>query len=239
MSTENIFVSHKPDPKWIAVDGYTLSHLHPDSHPHHKLLNNVLINIRDQGLPDISTYPVLAKFLALQCRIGKVEHALEIGTLGGYTAIWIATQNPRIRVTAIEIDPRHAEVARQNIKMAGVSDRVTVIVGAGLDVIPKLQEEVNVGGRPKFGFVYIDADKMNNWAYFQATVPMTLPGGCIFVDNIVRKGNIVCEEYQGDEGVIGARQVIEGAGKEERVDVVVLQTVSEKSYDGVLMAVVK
>ncbi|MCJ1379861.1 hypothetical protein MMC17_002964 [Xylographa soralifera] len=216
MSTENVFVAHKRDPKWIAVDGYTLSHLHPESHPHHKLLNDVLINIRNQGLPSISTYPVLAKFLALQCRIGKVEHALEIGTLGGYTAIWIATQNPRTYVTAIEIDPRHAEVARQNITMAGVADRVTVIVGAGLDVIPKLQQEVNA-----------------------ATIPMILPGGCIFVDNIVRKGNIVSEEYQGEEGVIGARQVIEGAGKDERVDAVVLQTVGEKSYDGVLMAVVK
>ncbi|MCJ1391002.1 hypothetical protein MMC18_003863 [Xylographa bjoerkii] len=239
MSTENIFVTHKLDPKWTAVDGYTLSHLHPESHQHHKLLNDVLINTRDQGLPDISTYPVLAKFLALQCRIGKVEHALEIGTLGGYTAIWIATQNPGTHVTAIEIDPRHAEVARQNIEMAGVSDRVTVIVGAGLDVIPKLQEEVASGKRPKFGFVYIDADKMNNWAYFQATIPMISSGGCIFVDNIVRKGNIVSEEHQKDEGVIGARKVIECAGKEQRVDAVVLQTVSEKNYDGVLMAVVK
>ena len=135
MSTENIFVTHKPDPQWIAVDGFTLSHLHPASQPHHKLLNDVLVNIRDQGLPDISTYPVLTKFLALQCRIGKVKHALEIGTLGGYTAIWIATQNPTTHVTAIEINPRHAEVARQNVKMAGVSDRVTVIEGAGLDVI--------------------------------------------------------------------------------------------------------
>ena len=80
---------------------------------------------------------------------------------------------------------------------------------------------------------------MNNWAYFQATVPMTLPGGCIFVDNIVRKGNIMREEYQEDDGVIGARTVIEGAGQDERVDAVVLQTFSEKSYDGVLMAVVK
>ncbi|MCJ1402796.1 hypothetical protein MMC11_006017 [Xylographa trunciseda] len=239
MSTKNIFVTHRQDPTWTAVDGYTLSHLHPGSHQHHKLLNDVLINIRDQGLPDISTYPVLAKFLALQCRIGKVEHALEIGTLGGYTAIWIATQNPGIRVIAIEIDPWHAEVARQNIEMAGVSNRVTVIVGAGLDVIPKLLEEVDAGKRPKFGLVYIDADKMNNWAYLHAAIPMVLSGGCIFVDNIVRKGNIVSEEHQGEEGVIGARKVIERAGTEERVDAVVLQTVGEKSYDGVLMAVVK
>ncbi|MCJ1471985.1 hypothetical protein MMC13_000629 [Lambiella insularis] len=239
MSTKNIFTNHEQDPIWTAVDGYTLSHLHPTSHPQHKVLNDVLVNIRDQGMPDISTYPVMAKFLALQCRIANVKHVLEVGTLGGYTAIWLATQNPGLHVTAIEVDPKYAEVARDNVKMAGVSDQVEVIVRAGLDVLPKLKKEIDDGKRPKFGFVYIDADKMNNWSYFEAAISMCLSRAFIVVDNIVRSGKLVREDAQGQEGVIGARKLVESVGKDHRVDGVVLQTVAEKSYDGFLMAVVK
>ncbi|MCJ1407517.1 hypothetical protein MMC19_001588 [Ptychographa xylographoides] len=241
MSAKNIFnhVSYEQDPRWTAVDDYTLSHLHPTSRANHSSLKYCLENSRDQGLPDISSYASLGKFLALQCQIGNVKHALEVGTLGGYTAIWIASQIPDIHVTTVEVDPKHAEVARHNIQKAGLGDRVEVLDGPGLKVLPKLKAEIDSGKRARFGFVFIDADKENNWAYFDQAVDMSVSRACVCVDNMVRMGRLVAEEAQGKTGVIGARQVIENAGKDARVDAVVMQTVGEKNYDGFLMAVVK
>jgi predicted O-methyltransferase YrrM len=241
MVTQHNFTSsnYEQDPRWAAVDDYTQQHLHPKSRPNHDALNHALDNSRAHGLPDISTYPALGKFLALQCRIGNVKYALEVGTLGGYTSIWLASQNPEIHITTLEVNPVHAEVARQNAKVAGVSHRVDIIVGPALESFPKLQAEVKSGKRPRFGFVFIDADKLNNWAYFDFAVKMTESGGCIVVDNIVRKGELVSEGARHTDGVRGARQVIEEVGKDERVDAVCLQMVSEKNYDGILMAVVK
>jgi len=240
MSTTNIFTSsfHEQDPRWSAVDAYTLSHLHPPSRPNHASLTHALENSRVKGLPDISSYPAMAKFFALQCRMGGVKHALEIGTLGGYTSIWLATMNPEMKVTTLEIDPVHAEVARQNLAEAGVADRVNVIVGPALDAMSGLHAEIERGNKPPFGFVFIDADKENNWTYFDLAVKMSATRACVFVDNVVVKGNLVNPEAQGDEMVQGARQVIEEVGRDKRVEAVVLQTVCEKSYDGVLMAVV-
>ena len=170
--------------------------------------------------------------------MGGVKHALEIGTLGGYTSIWLATMNPEMKVTTLEIDPVHAEVARQNLAEAGVADRVNVIVGPALDAMSGLHAEIERGNKPPFGFVFIDADKENNWTYFDLAVKMSATRACVFVDNVVVKGNLVNPEAQGDEMVQGARQVIEEVGRDKRVEAVVLQTVCEKSYDGVLMAVV-
>jgi predicted O-methyltransferase YrrM len=230
---------YEHDPRWAAVDTYTLSHLHPPTRENSSALTSALSNSLSQGLPDISTYPALGKFLALQCAIGRVTHALELGTLGAYTSIWIATTNPSIRITTLEISPVHAKIARENLEAAGVSDRVDIIVGPALESLPKLQAEIEAGTKEKLGFVFIDADKVNNWAYFDASVPLCRSGACIVVDNIVRKGNLVAEEAQGTVAVQGARRVVEGAGKDERVEATCLQMVSEKNYDGILMAVVK
>ena len=160
MSVKNIFQSHtyEKDPRWAAVDAYTISHLHPNDRPNSENLVKALEHSRDEGLPDIATYPVFAKMLALQCRIGKVRHALEIGTLGGYTSIWLATENPNIKVTSLEVSPKHAEVARQNVERAGVSDRVNIILGPALESLPMLRKQIEAGEVEKLGFVYIDAD---------------------------------------------------------------------------------
>ncbi|KAI9728593.1 MAG: hypothetical protein M1834_007621 [Cirrosporium novae-zelandiae] len=240
MSVQNIFTGsyYEKDPRWSAVDGYTISHLHPPTRPNHAPLVHALEHARDEGLPDIATQPVMGKFLALQCRIGRVKHALEIGTLGAYTSIWLATENPEIKVTSVEVDPKHARVARENIEAAGVGDRVEVVEGSGLDVLPRLAKEIKEGKREKFGFVYIDADKQNNWAYFDMAVGMCEIGGSIYVDNMVFMGAVVAEEHQGDERIKGIRKVIENAGKDKRVNAVIMQTVCEKTYDGVLIAVV-
>ncbi|KAI9758710.1 MAG: hypothetical protein M4579_002885 [Chaenotheca gracillima] len=238
---QNVFTGSyfEQDARWSAVDAYTISHLDKTSAPIHDALQSALANSIKRGLPDISSFPTQSKFIALQCRIGKVQHALEVGTLGGYTSIWIASQNPSIRITTVEIDPKHAEVARENIRLAGVADRVDVVLGAGLDVLPKLLAEVEAGSRPRYGFTFIDADKLNNAAYFDLAVKMSLPSGTVYVDNIVQKGRLAAEGETHAEGVVGARKVVEQAGKDQRVDAVVLQTVNEKNYDGFLLAVVK
>lgn len=185
------------------------------------------------------------KFLAVQCRMVNAKNVLEIGTLGGYSSIWFASAGPDVHVTSVEVDPRHREVAMENIAFAGLSDRIEVLLGAGLDVLPKLAREVEEGRRQKFDFVFIDADKENNWNYFQLALPIVKERTCIYVDNVVRKGKLASAEAseqaaaQGDLRIAGCRTLVENVGKDERVEAVVLQTVSEKNYDGFLMAVVK
>lgn len=221
------------DSRWTSIDAYTMSHLHPPSRPNHASLTRTLHVCDERGLPDIGLPSPHGKFFALQCRMLGVKHALEVGTLGGYSAIWLATENPDMTVTTIEYDAAHAAVARENIRAAGVADRVDVIVGAGLDVLPKLYEEIRSGERERFGFAFIDADKLNNWNYFDWAVRMSVPGACICVDNVVSKGKLAMgEEAEGNMMVRGGRECVEMVGRDGRVEGVVLQTVSEKDYDG-------
>lgn len=229
------------DERWTATDAYTISHLHPSSKPNHAAITAAKEHSEANGLPDIGTNDNAAKMLALQCKFGKVSHALEVGTLGGVTPIWLTTMNPDLRVTTIEYEPKHAKVARENVERAGVADRVDVITGAGLDVLPKLQEQIEKGEKEPLGLTYIDADKGNNWAYFDWAVKLSRPGAVIYVDNVVQ-GGIIAKEPEDDSwrsrAVMGARKVIENVGKDTRVEALVQQTVGDHSYDGWLMAVV-
>lgn len=237
MSTRMHFSHNNENPRWTSVDKYALSHTHPPSRPNTKHLQETLDASEKAGLPSYAVSAAQAKFLALHCRTAGVKHVLEVGTLGGYSAIWMAGQNPQLRVTSVEYDPHHVDVARKNIANAGLADRIEVIHGAGVDVLSKLQEEVKAGSRPRFGFVFIDADKLNNWRYFQLAREMVEPGSVICVDNVVRDG-MVAEMGYSDAHLEGAREVVEKVGKEDGVDSVVLQTVGEKGYDGWLWAVV-
>jgi predicted O-methyltransferase YrrM len=230
---------HTQNKTWTDVDAYTVSHLHPPSRPNSEALLAALQNSLDQGLPDIASYPVVAKFYALQCRALGVRHALEVGTLGGYTSIFLASENPGLKVTTVEVDPHHRDVALENMKNAGVEDQVEIRLGPGLEVLPKLAKEIAAGKLPKLGFAYIDADKENNWAYMDQIIGMCEPRAVIFVDNMVRGGDLIDPTLKDNKRVKGARQVVEMVGKDDRVDGMVLQTVGEKSYDGMLMAVVK
>lgn len=243
--TLSTFLEADADPRWTTTDHYTTSHLHPLSRHYHEILTHSLTNSHAHNLPDIASNLVLAKFLALQCRASAATHALEVGTLGGYTSLWLLLLNPQLRLTTVEVDPTHAEVARQNLAYAGVgvSERVEVVVGSGTEVLPRLRVEIERGEREKFGFVYLDADKVNNWTYFDLAVGMCVPGTTVWVDNVVLRGALVDEELQAldpriKDAVGGAKKLIEEAGKDPRVEAVVLQTVGEKNYDGILMAVV-
>ncbi|KAK3325117.1 S-adenosyl-L-methionine-dependent methyltransferase [Apodospora peruviana] len=239
MSTKNFQFPHvgeTRDQTWTAVDAYAMPHSHPSSRPNTAALENALLASKAAGLPDISASPAQAKFMALTCRMLSVTHALEVGTLGGYSAIWLASENPQLHLVTVEYDPHHAEVARKNIEFAGLTDRIEVIEGAGVDVLAKLKEEVLAGKRERFSFTFIDADKENNWNYFDMAADMSKPNTPICVDNVVRGGKLVDFSNQ-DSRILGAREVIEKAGKDPRVDSVVIQTVGEKSYDGCLWAV--
>lgn len=226
------------DPAWTAVDHYAFSHLHPSSStPSPSTLSQALSNSTKQGLPDIAVSPSQGKYLQLTARLARAKHILEVGTLGGYSTIWLATSSPDVHVTSVEVDAHHAEVARSNIAAAGLQDRVDVRLGAGVDVLPQLAEEVKAGKREKFQFVFIDADKENNWNYVDVALGMCESGAVVVVDNVVRRGKLA--EESEDPRVQGARKVVERIGKDGRLDGVVLQTVGEKSYDGFVLAVVR
>ncbi|KUJ18748.1 O-methyltransferase-like protein family 3 [Mollisia scopiformis] len=234
---------HDPEfttnPLWAAVNEYTMSHLHPSSRPNGAVLDSTLESIKSNGTPSGSTGTVQSKFLELQCRILKIKHVLEIGTLGGYTSIRIATENPRCHVTSIEVSEKHAAVARENITKAGVADRVEVLVGPALEILPTLLADIEAGKRERFGLTYIDADKLNSVNYFDFGVKMGYSGGLVVVDNMVSRGNLVVEDKRDHEHVKGGRLVVETVGKDTRVDAVVMQTVAKKNYDGFLFAAIK
>lgn len=157
--------------------------------------------------------------------------------MGGYSTIWLATSSPGVKVTSLGIDSYHAEVARANVKKAGLEDKVEVRLGAGMDILPELVRQVKAGKRAKFDVVFIDADKENNWNYVDLALDMCEPSACVIVDNVVRKGQLA--EEKDDPRIMGARRVVENVGRDDRLDGVVLQTVGEKSYNGFLLAVVK
>lgn len=231
--------SHEHDPRWTAVDHYSLAHLHPTSQttPSNEVLEHALAYSKKQGLPDIAVSPSQGKYLKIQAQLTRAKNILEVGTLGGYSTIWLASAGNDVKVTTVEVDLHHAEVAKANLKHAGVTDRVDIRLGPGVDVLPQIAEEVKQGKRDKFQLVFIDADKANNWNYVDTAVGMSEQGACIIVDNVVRRG-LLAEDVD-DANVQGARKVVENVGKDPRLDGVVLQMVGEKNYDGFLFIIVK
>ena len=182
------------------------------------------------GLPKIAVSPQQGKFLSLLAAATGSRRILEIGTLGGFSTIWLARgAGPDGRVTTLEYEPKHAEVARANIDRAGVGDRVEILVGAALDNLPNLTGP--------FDLVFIDADKENNPGYLEWAVKLTHPGSVIVVDNVVRDGAILSP---GDDPVTqGSRKVLELMGEHPQLDTAVLQVVGAKHWDGLAFALVK
>src|ERR1700752_397373 len=169
------------------------------------------------GLPQIASSTQQGKFLCLLAGAIQARRILEIGTLGGFSTIWLARgAGPEGRVVTLEYEPKHAEVARANVDRAGVGDRVEVIVGAALDTLP------TVTGGP-FDLVFIDADKVNNASYLEWAVKLTRPGSVIVVDNVIREGAILSSDP--DDVVRGTRRALELMGEHPGLDTAVLQTV--------------
>jgi predicted O-methyltransferase YrrM len=232
--------AYEQSPRVVAVDQFTNGHLLHNRNPYHDALEKAYEKSIAEGLPDIACAPSQAKYLSLQVMTSKAKNVLEVGTLGGYSAIWMASAGRDVHITSVEVDPHHKAVAESNIAKAGLSKQIEILLGPGLQVLPKLEKEVAAGKRKPFDFVFIDADKENNLAYMQMALDMTAPSTAFFIDNVVRKGRVANPELaKTDETIRAVREMVEAVGKDDRVEAVVVQTVSEKNYDGFLMAVKK
>lgn len=216
--------------QWTAVDGYFTEQLHlSDSILDAAMRANVAAK-----LPAIDVSPSQGRFLHLLARICDARKILEIGTLGGYSTIWLARALPPDgRLISLEFSPAHAEIAGKNIQNAGLSDRVEIRVGAALDSLPLLEKE-NVA---PFDFIFIDADKSNNPSYLQWAIKLSRPGTLIIVDNVVRDG-AVADSASTDPSIQGTRKMFEIMSREPRLSATALQTVGAKGYDGFAMALV-
>ncbi|KAI4121165.1 MAG: hypothetical protein LQ338_006528 [Usnochroma carphineum] len=233
MSTSNIIYA-------VDVDAHCEKNLiRPNS-----ALTHAYSNSTANGIPEIALSPSQGKFLSLLTTMSGSRNVLELGTLGAYSTIWIAQTlraNGGGKITSIEVDPARRDVALTNLEYAGVTvpEEAEVVLGAGLDVLPKLEREIEAGQRDRYDFVFIDADWGNQGNYFDWGLKLSKgKGSVIYVDNVVRQ--------MMESGILGAEKrdqaatdLVESVGKDERVDAVVMQTVGAKDYDGFLMAVVK
>lgn len=211
---------------WDRVDRYVAERLiEPDP-----ALTAALADSEAAGLPPIAVSAPQGKFLRLLARIHGARSVLEIGTLGGYSTIWLAGALPADgRLVSLEVSPEHAEVARRNVARAGFADRVEILVGPALDTLPTLTGP--------YDLVFIDADKKNNPGYVREAVRLTRPGGVIVVDNVIRDGRVV-DAGDGDPNIVGTRAAYDVLAAEPRLDATALQTVGAKGYDGFAIAVV-
>jgi predicted O-methyltransferase YrrM/DNA-binding PadR family transcriptional regulator len=186
------------------------------------------------GLPGINVSPSQGKLLYLLARAVGARRVLEIGTLGGYSTIWLARALPAGgRVISLELDTSHAEVARINIANAGLADRAEVRTGQALDSL----EALGAAGEEPFDLVFVDADKKSNADYFAWAMRLTHPGSFVIVDNVVRRGR-VADAASTDESVLGVRRLVEAMAADGRIDVTTVQTVGSKGYDGLAIGLV-
>lgn len=216
---------------WQDVDGYLQAQLAEED----EALTAALRSSREAGLPPISVSALQGKFLHVLARLVGARRVLEVGSLGGYSAIWMGRALPPAgQLLSLEIEPRHAEVARANVARAGLSEKVEVRLGAALDLLPAVAQEMGDGS---FDLAFIDADKSNNAAYFAWALRLVRPGGAIVVDNVVRQGRIVDDDCD-DADVVGTRRLFDAMAAAPGVSASVLQTVGAKGYDGLAVAIV-
>jgi predicted O-methyltransferase YrrM len=220
---------------------YAKKRLYTSSSPYYREIQDALKLSETRGLPSIEVSDLQGRFLVTQCQIIDAKNVLELGTLGGVSSIYLASSGPDVKVTTIEIDEQRKQVAEEAIANAGLSHRIEVLLGAGVDVLRRIKQDVDEGRRLKFDFVFIDADKPNNLNYYNAAVPMCRSRGCVMIDNVVRRGRLADDNAaREDPNVQGARDVIEVAGKDDRLmSTSMIQTVGEKNYDGFLICIVK
>ncbi|HEX5044879.1 MAG TPA: O-methyltransferase [Candidatus Polarisedimenticolaceae bacterium] len=186
------------------------------------------------GLPAIQVTAAQGKLLHLLARVSGARRILEIGTLGGYSTLWLARALPEDgRLVTLELDPGHADVARKNLVRGGVASRVEVRVGPALALLPRLAEE----GAGPFDLVFIDADKSEYPAYLRWALALSRPGTLLIGDNVVRNGAVL-EPASADPRVAGARRFHEDVAADPRLSATVIQTVGSKGYDGLTVALV-
>lgn len=238
-------------PTWSAVDQYFNQHLSPSD----PALDAALAASTAGGLPEIQVAANQGKLLYMLARIHGARKVLEIGTLGGYSTIWLArgvaegsaavsqhggTQSGKhagtrggARIVTLEFDPKHAAVAVANIARAGFAELVDVRVGRAIDTLPGVERD----GLGPFDLIFIDADKPSNPEYFAWALKLARVGSVIVVDNVVRDGEVV-NTNSDDPRVLGVRRMVEMIEREPRVSATAIQTVGSKGYDGFLVALV-
>jgi predicted O-methyltransferase YrrM len=215
---------------WAAVDRYFGDQLAP----HDEGLNACVQANREAGLPSIDVPSLLGQFLALMVRIAGARSVLEIGTLGAYSTIWMARAlPPGGRLVTLEIDPRHAAIARQNLEVAGVSDRVEITLRPALDSLSTLAN----GGANSFDLIFIDADKKSLPEYLDWSLKLAHPGTVIIADNVVRNGKIL-DPRSTDPDIQGVRRMTEMMASHPRLSATAIPTVGARGYDGFAIAIV-
>jgi predicted O-methyltransferase YrrM len=216
--------------RWTAVDQYFADKLvEPDA-----ALDAALEASAAAGLPPHNVSPAQGKLLQILARALGARAILEVGTLGGYSTIWLARALPADgRLVTLEVDAKHAEVARANVARAGLRDVVDVRCGPALETLPRLAAE----GRDPFDFVFIDADKRHNAEYFAWALKLSRVGTLIVVDNVVRGGAVI-DGASADPNVRGVRRLNEVLAAEARVSGVAIQTVGSKGHDGMAVVLV-
>ena len=215
---------------WAAVDNYFGGLLAPDDPG----LKAALVASNAAGMPQIQVSAVQGKLLHLLARIISARTILEIGTLGGYSTIWMAHALPENgRIITLEANTKHADVARGNFARAGVANKVDLRLGKALDLLPEIAAE----GRGPFDLFFIDANKSNTPEYFEWALRLGRRGSVIVVDNVVRDGAVL-NAGSDDPDIQGIRRFVEMAAKEKRVSATALQVVSGKAYDGFALLLV-
>jgi predicted O-methyltransferase YrrM len=233
---QNMATAHaakKPEGQnlWTAVDEYlTEALVHPD-----QVLDDAVQSNTKANLPAIDVAPNQGKLLHLLARMQGATRILEIGTLGGYSTIWLARALPSGgRLVTLELDPAHAKVAAENIERAGLTPFVDLRVGPALESLAQLQAE----DVTPFDLIFLDADKPNNPAYLQWALQLSRPGTVIIGDNVIRDGDIL-DPNHADPIVSGTRTFLDQLGSNPRLDATAIQTVGLKGYDGFALAIVK
>lgn len=217
--------------QWNEVESYIAGRIIGED----AALSGALDAVEAAGMPAISVAPPEGKLLHLLARMLGARRILEIGTLGGYSTIWLGRALPEDgRLISLEYEPRHAEVARANIERAGLSDRVEVRVGLALDLLPLV--EADAGG--PFDLVFIDADKASIPEYIRWSKLLTRRGSLIIVDNVVRGGRVT-DGNSEDPSIVGTRAMFDLLAADPDLDSTAIQTVGSKGYDGMAFILVK
>lgn len=215
---------------WGRVDDYIVDRLVKADTP----LADALAANAAAGLPAMDVSAAQGKYLSLMIRITGARRVLELGTLGGYSTIWMARALPADgKLVTLEYDPKHAQVARRNIAAAGLGDKVTIHVGAAVETLPIVATE----NTAPFDFIFIDADKPSNPIYLDWAVKLSRPGTVIILDNVIREGKVL-DAANTDPRVIGTRAAYDIIGSHPRLEATALQTVGSKGWDGFAIMVV-
>ncbi|OMC64573.1 methyltransferase [Paenibacillus odorifer] len=212
------------------VDQYITERLIPQD----VVLEEVLVTNQQAGLPPFDVSPSQGKFLNLLVQMKGARRILEIGTLGGYSTIWMARALPSDgQIVTLELDPIHAQVAKANLSLAEVDHLVELRVGDALEQLSQMKQE----GVEPFDFIFIDADKPNNPNYLKWALQFSQPGTVILGDNVIREGEVINENSE-DARVVGVREFYDLLAEESRISATAIQTVGSKGYDGFVLGIV-